>query len=315
MFWAHHPNQVEVSGMGLCSKELLTAGKIECQDIIMLKQKCTECSTDIDDLSMNEYFNRQFDMEKEIGEFGCVWLHTHPSNCNQPSEKDETTFDKTFARHPWALMLILGKDGSMYGRLKSNFPRIQQKVTVVVDWTQWEGEVRPREWLEQYEALVTQPNQVELCGKTDSDAPSARVDYADFSEYQTGMGSYSAYLGWMEQAERTMKNDSRWEKTFLDRRRKLIKQMERGTMYESEVQLLLWFNWWLQQEKWPHAYPSNWKLFTQQEGVTIKFKEDGPVMTRIPYNDETRGIQKMGDQTSFGEGLPDDIPGVGYPAL
>jgi len=276
---------------------------------------------------MSKFYDQEFEKGKEIGEFGCIWLHTHPSDCTTPSSKDEETFKDTFKRHPWALMLILGKNGSMYGRIKSNFPFISQEVNVSVDWTQWEDEVSPLKWLQQYDEYVSEINSpvVEILKYSGSgfqtrfgtvetreiDAVYDWVDYADFSECQTGMGSHSQFQEWIKAGETAfLAKKDKWQAVMAETRRKLISQMERGTMYESEVRYLLWLNWWLQQEKWAHVYPNHWKLFTQQEGVVIKFTSTGPLMSRIIFDESEIGVVE-----EFAVGLNKDIPEVGYPAL
>ena len=80
MFWAHNEKGLEVSGMGLVKKSSLEEGVIQVSDIKMLKQANSSTYTEMDDEAMSKYYNECYADDMEIGEFGCVWLHTHPSN-------------------------------------------------------------------------------------------------------------------------------------------------------------------------------------------------------------------------------------------
>lgn len=336
MFWAHNKKGLEVSAMGLVPAKSLSKGEIYVKDIVMLSQENSSVYTEMDDEAMNKYYEEQFAEEKKIGEFGCVWLHTHPSESCTPSSIDEETFKKTFSRHPWALMLILGKGGDMFGRIKNNFPHIEQEVEVVVDWTDWESIIDTDDWATQYDEKVRKKpielvvtgnrgNVEEIYGTSgfygrtsppyitnkvynnrlrqlafgpnnDGVGGENWVDYAPFSECPTGLGSAEMCYSWLKDAKKVAKRKDGTPE-LLNRRTNIIGQMEHGTLYESEVKYLLWLNWWLKEKNLDPIYPSNWVLFVNQESITIKYGKKGPTLSHI-----------VPPENTFGAGLNSDIP-------
>ena len=297
MFWCHLPKGLEVSGMGLLSPDSLKGGQIYVNDIALLAQTGSATYTELDDKAMAKFYDEQFDAGKEIGEFGCVWLHTHPGKCCKPSSTDEETFKNVFKRHPWALMLILGQNGDMYGRIKSNFPNIQQEVDIDIDWTAWSKDSHPQSWADEYgtnvkEKVYAVSNVIGFQESTGDDCNW--VDYADFSEAKKGLGSKKDYLKSIKE-ERGLFNsrhkNEKWAIEMVRRRATLLDCMQRGTMYESEVRLLLWYNYWLFTEKWIMQYPKEWALLLEQEGIEIKYTPKGPTMTEVvPEDDFAAGL-------------------------
>lgn len=303
--------------MGLVPAKSLSKGEIYVKDIVMLSQENSSVYTEMDDEAMNKYYEKQFSKEKKIGEFGCVWLHTHPGESCIPSSTDEKTFERTFARHPWALMLILGKGGDMFGLIKNNFPHIEQEVEVVVDWTDWESTIDTDDWTTQYDEKVREKVlELAVIGNRSSAYCMVKnrahqsafgfnnggvesenwVDYAPFSECPDGLGSKELCYSRLKDAKK-IANGKNGTVELLNRRTYLISQMEHGTLYESEVKYLLWLNWWLKKRNLDPTYPSNWVLFVNQEGVIIKYGKKGPKLSHIVPSEDV-----------FGAGLNSDIP-------
>ena len=277
MFWAHNQKGLEVSVMGLVEQSCLAKGNIEVGDITMLSQECSEMNTDMDDDAMNAYYEKCFTEGKSIGEFGCVWLHTHPSNNCTPSSTDEETFSKAFSRHPWALMLILGKSGDMSGRIKNNFPRIEQEVEVIIDWANWaEDTVSPKAWAIQYDEKVREkaPNTLEYFPRYNtSDTDIRWVDFSPFTEDTGRYRSEKRCLARIREIERYAKRKD--TPLLYSERNLLLTQMEKGTLYESEVKTLLWLNWYLRKSN-KASYPTNWATFVEQEGFAFHYTKKGP---------------------------------------
>ena len=308
--------------MGLVPATSLADGKIEVQDIVMLDQVNSSTYTEMTDEAMNKYYEEHFNKEEKIGEFGCVWLHTHPGDSCNPSSTDEETFKTTFGRHPWALMLILGKSGAMYGRIKNNFPAIEQEVDVVIDWTQWESILHPCDWAEQY-VIHVKEKQVEQCsrsgysigehfdrsyGRTSKGRQWGQkkdwVDYSTFEESPTGMRSKKDCFTTLKAIKKlARKND---KAALIKKRYSLCEQMARGTLYESEVMELLWLNWWIARldKNIEKQYPSNWTMFMEQEGYVVEYADNGPKLVNAPLDDTTDAI----DIEFSGGILNDDTP-------
>lgn len=323
MFWAHNEKGLEVSGMGVVASQHLSEGNIEVSDIHMLPQANSSVYTEMDDEAMNKYYEECYAKEMAIGEFGCVWLHTHPGNSCQPSSTDETTFKDTFKRHPWALMLILGQSGDMYGRIKSNFPRIEQEVDVVVDWTQWEDNVSPHNWAKDYDENVRERDTAisfpaYQSGYTGLDnsrykVGATQIKYVLMEECPQGLGSQKGLLKWLKKAKTASKTRD-GTATLIALRNQITKNMEVGALYESEVWYLLWLNWWLLKREVETQYSKNWALFVQQEGITIRYHKRGPKMTHVVQN--TPPAPTMPEQwktcndyrSAFGYGINDDVP-------
>ena len=320
MFWAHHHKKVEVSGMGRICPDALKEGKILVVSIEMLDQENTGVYTEMTDEAMSTYYDKCFNDGLKIDEFGCVWLHTHPGDSVIPSGTDWTTFGKTFGRHPWALMLILGKGGDMSAHLKSNFPTIMAEAEVLVGWTNWPSTVSPAQWAKQYDEHVKE--KIHKLAKHTS-----QQQIAFHSRGTRGIEVYQYYpiesvsgneIGSLDRYRKMYNfcqsqfDRGKFVKTFKSKRKALMRAMMNGITYESEVRMLLWFNYWLNKAGEKVAYPQGWSTLLKQEGLSIEYHKNGPQLKHepielvFPDSDFGAGITE-GDLFPVGTG-DDDMP-------
>jgi hypothetical protein len=133
-------------------------------DIVMVRQQCTEVSVEFDDLAVADYFEEQVDAGRRPEQFARIWLHTHPGDSAAPSGTDEETFDRVFGDCDWAAMVILARCGAVYARLRvsGGAPAdhrlcLSKRLTVSVDY-QALPDSDPRlpldEWRAEYESCV-----------------------------------------------------------------------------------------------------------------------------------------------------------------
>jgi hypothetical protein len=91
---------------------------------------------------------------------GRVWIHTHPGTSPHPSFTDENTFERVFGTCDWALMAIVARNGSTYGRQRFNAgPGGETMIPITVDWERYprdllelEGKMDARfiDWMDEY---------------------------------------------------------------------------------------------------------------------------------------------------------------------
>ncbi len=113
--WMCERGDTEVGGFGSAYVE---DDRIIVEDFIMPRQTCSAAYFDPDMMHVS-------DMMAEFATQGIlpsrwmrVWIHTHPGESCEPSSKDEQTFKEDFGNQDWAVMLIMGKTGKFYARLK-----------------------------------------------------------------------------------------------------------------------------------------------------------------------------------------------------
>jgi hypothetical protein len=108
-----------------------------------------------DDVAVADFYEQQVDLGRRPEEFARIWIHTHPGNCPRPSGTDEETFDRCFGTPHWAVMFILAKGGSTYGRLRFNVgPQTRKRLGLRIDYG---GEFLGSDhdaWLGEYEDSV-----------------------------------------------------------------------------------------------------------------------------------------------------------------
>jgi len=124
-------------------------------DFILIKQKCTGATFDLDAESGVEYTERMVDAGLMPWMCLNILIHSHPGNCPNPSFIDEQNFQKAFAHPDWAIMLIVAKDNSTYCRLKINVgPGITKLLKVEVDFSQEFTASNHTAWDEEYKTNV-----------------------------------------------------------------------------------------------------------------------------------------------------------------
>lgn len=158
------------------------------EDVIMIKQVNSAASVEFDAGAVADYMDQLVQEDKSFEDYLRVWVHTHPSDSTTPSSMDETTFHETFGTFPWAAMLIMGKNGSWYGRTRTKLPisggpSLIQETPVKYLWTdpdKWEA-MDPAAWDTEYEACVgeedlSQYPVMEYGGSSGSSSPDS--DYS-----------------------------------------------------------------------------------------------------------------------------------------
>ena len=106
----------EVGGFGITDPDDL----LFVQDVVAVKQEVTSISVKFDDEAVSTFFDEQVDLGRRPEQFARVWLHTHPADSPEPSDKDEETFKRVFGACQWAAMVIVAQDDSTYARLSFN---------------------------------------------------------------------------------------------------------------------------------------------------------------------------------------------------
>ena len=134
-------------------------------DFRLIKQECTIATFDLDTNDIAEDAERTLDMGLSPWQTHNILCHTHPSANTDPSGVDEENFEKAFSHPNWAIMLIVGKDGSTYCRLKMNTgPGTISLLDVVIEYgVQFSGS-NPTKWEKEYKAKVSQKESFHMTG-------------------------------------------------------------------------------------------------------------------------------------------------------
>jgi hypothetical protein len=147
--------ETEVGGFGISSEDDLFL----IEDIMLIKQACTEVTVEFDDESVADFFDDQVDLGREPERFGRCWIHTHPGDSAEPSSTDEATFSRVFGNSSWAVMFILARGGETYARLKFGCgPGAELLVPVEIAWhAPFAGADQPA-WKREYKRCVKSLN-------------------------------------------------------------------------------------------------------------------------------------------------------------
>jgi hypothetical protein len=123
----------EVGGFGISASDDL----LLIEDIVLIKQLCTEVTVKFDDEAVADFFDTQVDLGRLPERFGRIWIHTHPGSSPLPSGTDEETFSRCFGNSDWAIMFIVARGGQTYARLRfSAGPGGELVLPVEVDFRQ-----------------------------------------------------------------------------------------------------------------------------------------------------------------------------------
>ena len=112
-------------------------------------------SVEFDGEDIDDFFFSCKDRGLKAGQFGNIWIHTHPSGMKAtPSSVDVNTFNTCFSGCPWSVMAIVAKDGDTSALLRFNVgPRADIQIPILVDWANWhkqaEGPARD-EWEKEF---------------------------------------------------------------------------------------------------------------------------------------------------------------------
>lgn len=141
----------EVGGFGITTSDHL----LQIDDVMLVRQRCTETFVAFDDESVAEFFENQIDAHLRPEQFARIWIHTHPADSAEPSPTDHETFERVFGHCDWAVMLILARNDSTHAELhwRQEGP-VRLPMDVLVD----SGEPFPESdfaaWEEEYVASV-----------------------------------------------------------------------------------------------------------------------------------------------------------------
>lgn len=140
-----------MGGFGISSRDDL----LLIEDVILIKQLCTEITVKFDDEAVADYFDTYVDLGLPPERFGRIWIHTHPGHSAQPSHTDEETFARCFGDSDWALMFIVAKGGQTYARLRFNAgPGGEVELPVEVDFRQSFSGSDKTAWGKEYDQSV-----------------------------------------------------------------------------------------------------------------------------------------------------------------
>ncbi len=161
LMWMRDKGNTEVAGYCVTG----TSDPLLVTDFVLIKQECTIVTFDLDSEDIVEYTDRM--MDEGLAPWQCmnILAHTHPSNDTTPSGVDEDNFEAAFSHPNWAIMLIVGQDGSAYCRLKMNTgPGTISLLDVVIEYGVEFSGSNPEEWEKEYKAKVSQRDSFHMTG-------------------------------------------------------------------------------------------------------------------------------------------------------
>jgi len=197
LIWMRDKGNTEVAGY--CVTE--TSDPLLITDFVLIKQECTIVTFDLDSDDSAEYVERM--MDEGLAPWQCmnILAHTHPGNSTDPSFVDEKNFEKAFSHPNWAIMLIIGQDGSAYCRLKMNTgPGTISLLDVVIEYGVPFNGSNPTEWENEYKAKVSKKTSFHMTGAEGKrkrlipDAPLLDIFEEELgATRQTGSGNSSQW--------------------------------------------------------------------------------------------------------------------------
>jgi len=142
----------EVGGFGISA----TGNLLLIEDLVLVRQTCTDVSVKFDDAAVADHFDKQVDLGRPPEQFARIWIHTHPGNSPAPSGTDEETFARCFGGSDWAVMFILARGGRTYARLRFRAgPGGQLILPVELDFSRAFPAAAPDSWELEYTQCVT----------------------------------------------------------------------------------------------------------------------------------------------------------------
>jgi proteasome lid subunit RPN8/RPN11 len=160
----HTPN--EVAGFGVTTNP---DRPLYVDQFVMPRQEISPAYVEMDGESVGELLEKAFDEGLEPWQVNRIWVHTHPSGINEPSNKDEQTFGTEFGKCDYAIMLIFPKPTSAnkfspkpYCRIRYTSDSrpfgkevIEDYLDVVVDWGSG-GDIDAARWKEIFEEVCAE---------------------------------------------------------------------------------------------------------------------------------------------------------------
>lgn len=184
LLWMRDKGGTEVAGYCVTG----TNNPLLITDFVLIKQECTIVTFDLDSDDSVEYVERM--MDEGLAPWQCmnILAHTHPGDSTDPSSVDEENFEKAFSHPNWAIMLIVGQDGSTYCRLKMNTgPGTLSLLDVVIDYGVTFKGADPEAWGKEYEEKVSRKS-FQMTG-TEGKRTSLIPDDVFDSAFQMGLGA------------------------------------------------------------------------------------------------------------------------------
>jgi hypothetical protein len=129
-----HKQDCEVAGFGITpdpdNPSYIT-------DFVTVKQEVSGATFEFDDDGLAAYQEKfalpPYNLNPE--QFMRIWIHTHPGEGVTPSGTDETCFREKFGDMDWAVMMIMGRTGRFYSRLRYNIgPKSDVELPTFVDY-------------------------------------------------------------------------------------------------------------------------------------------------------------------------------------
>ncbi len=91
------------------------------EDFVVLQQEASAAYVEFTDEAIADFVEDMADRRNiPTWRFFRVWAHTHPGNSPHPSGTDHDTLGRVWARAPWAIMLIMARDFSLFAKLRVN---------------------------------------------------------------------------------------------------------------------------------------------------------------------------------------------------
>jgi len=152
LIWMRDRGTTEVAGYGVTA----TSDPLLVTDFVLIKQKCTIVTFDLDPIDGAEYMERMMDHGLMPWQYSNILIHTHPGNSPNPSEVDETNFVSAFTHPNWAMMFIIAEGGSTYCRLKMNVgPGSVSLLNCVVEYGDPFAGSDEKSWGQEYKEKVS----------------------------------------------------------------------------------------------------------------------------------------------------------------
>jgi proteasome lid subunit RPN8/RPN11 len=141
----------EVGGFGISARDQPAL----IDDVRLVRQRCTAASVVLDDGAVADLFDELADEGRVPGQFGRVWIHTHPGRSAQPSSVDEETFERIFRDADWGVMAIVSRGGKTSARLRFTAgPGASLQIRTRVEFGRPFPASDERDWDAQYAASV-----------------------------------------------------------------------------------------------------------------------------------------------------------------
>jgi proteasome lid subunit RPN8/RPN11 len=133
LWWMCSEAEGEVSGLGVVGEDRLLV-----EDVHFPKQTGTSVTTVMDEEDVAKWVDEMVGKGHEVWQLVRVWVHTHPAGLEaKPSSVDENCWKKVVNGGDWGAMVILNKEGRVFGRVRVTAGcglYLEKEVPVGVEW-------------------------------------------------------------------------------------------------------------------------------------------------------------------------------------